>query len=227
VQRQDLNVHLSNFFSLVPEGDAGREALIVLAANSSSFQQLLREWLWEQDLGLDQILQLKTYFTLGYMDLGKLFGLERREVAQQLRSRRLEVLGSYPRIDQGDFSDGPAGLSCFMVEQQLSQWLDCEWEELSSLAPIRKHLEFCPACSHRLQSYRELHRNLLEKRASPSAISEREWIATLLKYKRVRRKKVFKWLAILATLAAILILFVWIIQQQPERMPNIYEYQDF
>lgn len=223
MNRESLNLFFERLFILTDESDSARADIIEIASESEDATQFLQEWLWSVGVGLDQALEIKLAFGFTYAELGELFGLSSREVGQQLRARRLKELGPYPRVDQGDFSVEEGGLSCFMLEQHLSQWLDCEWEDLSLLPKIKAHLRLCPACKGRLQSYRQFHQSLLDRFPSVSPVSETEWNRVLEESRVARRKKLLKWGLILFAMLFVLAIFVWIIRQQPETMPNIYE----
>jgi hypothetical protein len=223
MQRENVNLFFSRLFILVPESPHSRAKIIEIAAESEDVFDFLRDWLWTVGAGMDHILELKLAFGWTYAELGKLFGLSPREIGQQIRSKRLRSLGAYPRVDQGDFSVEQGGLSCFMLEQHLSQWLDCEWEDLGLLPKIKDHLRLCPACKHRLKEYRRIHENLLAQFLPVAPIEAEEWEQVLSVAQRNKRIKILKWAAILAGLVGLLIIFIWIIRQQPETMPNIYE----
>ncbi|TVQ80924.1 MAG: hypothetical protein EA369_01130 [Bradymonadales bacterium] len=227
MDRESLNIYLRPFLALEPGAKDRRQQLIEIAAEEDQLLGVLSEWLWELEGGLEQILELKLWFSLGYADLGRLFGFSEREVGQQMRTARLRHLGPYPPANKGaEEVPNFGGLSCFMVEQQFSQWMDSEWEVLGSLKKMREHLDQCEACYGRLKEYRKLQKQILERLPSVEPVSEEEWQQALrAKAKRFRRQA-FNWFGVIAIIFLILFIFLWIIQSQPEKMPNIYEIPD-
>lgn len=225
MDRESLNLHLNSLLSLSREPEQAREILLEMAYEHDSWEEFIAEWLLSQGCGEEQLLEIKVLLGASYERLARIFGLHYREVAQLLRTQRSQRLGAYPKRGQEAWPsrEGPGGLSCFMVEQYLSPWIDGEWESLGVLASIRDHLNRCPSCYKRLQQYRHLQAELLAERMQFPRVSEEEWVAMHLQRKQKRRRRWgFSLLALIGL--ALLVLFIqWILQKQPERMPNIYE----
>lgn len=219
MELQDLNVYKDTLLSLSGALPGHRELLIRTAYESEDLRELLQEWLWLNDLGLSAAYPLKAWMGLSYRELGDVFGVSGREVGQAVRAHRAP---SYQR-DTGDIF---AELSCFMVEQYLSSWIDVEIPEAKLNLQMQEHLRQCKSCRERLELYRVRDANLLESRRKHPSISEEEWANVLKAWRLDQRRRWIKlgvWIGVLIALLIILALVVW---SKPEKMPNIYEIQE-
>lgn len=204
---------------MAPEGLQSRMALIEEALGGDSLLEILQEWMWVNNIDEAWLLSLKTWFQLSYADLAKLFRLSRREIAQKLRNQRMNLVSV--RRASGD--EDVHGISCFMVEQHLSSWLDGEIEEMRVMSSIFAHLEKCHECRERLEEFRNLQAKVLSLRKSYAPISQEEWIDSVnqLKIERQRSLQKLIFFGILMILA--LSILTWFILSKPEKIPNIYE----
>ncbi|MDB5036539.1 MAG: hypothetical protein JWQ35_67 [Bacteriovoracaceae bacterium] len=215
-----LNTYLDGFLSLASDKEASRLLLIDESLSAESLLDLLRQWVWLQDLDQASCLKLKLWFQLSYSDLSLMFGVSRREVNQWLRNQRVLLLPTYrptPNLAEG--------LSCFMVEQHLSPWLDGELDDLKRARGIHSHLGNCRNCQQRLESYRELQSLILLSRNHEPEIREDEWESSIQKLRSERKKQVSRVFISLAVILAISSLLAWAIFSKPEKMPNVYEIQ--
>jgi len=226
--REQLNLYLDGLLSLsrYPE-DVSRERLVQVCGDSESFEELLGEWIWVNGLSPEISLKLKLWFGLQYQNLADLFGLSIREVDQMLRGLRVRELGSYPELSHlNKDAPGSGRISCFMVEQRLSAWVDTEWEDLTGLKELQAHLEECENCRGRLKSYRQLQMKILGERKEFSAVTEEDWTLLQMQIGRKKIRNRAKWLAYGMIAIIIFIGIVWVIKSRSERAPNIYEIID-
>jgi len=226
--REQLNLYLDGLLSLsrYPD-DISRERLVQVCGDSESFEELLGEWIWVNGLSPEILLNLKLWFGLRYQNLADLFGLSIREVDQMLRGLRVRELGGYPELSHLNKDAPDSGrISCFMVEQRLSAWVDTEWEDLTGLKDLQAHLERCQNCRERLKSYRRLQMKILGERKEFLAISEEEWSQLQQRIGRQKIRNRAKWLASVIIAIIVFIGIVWVINSKSERAPNIYEIID-
>ncbi len=217
VKVDELNLYIDSLMAIAKKPD--RELLIELAEQNDNLKDLLRDWLWEQDRGSDATLELKNLFQLRYEDLGEIFNLSFKEVTQLLRTQRAAALGAY--LKREDSQAG--GISCFLVDQLLSPWVDSEWDNLSGMDKLGEHLRLCPSCRHRLQDYRELNGRILARREPVELMSQEEWAAGLKKLRQRRRKQRLKVSLILILILGLIAGLSALILKQPEKTPNVYE----
>lgn len=225
MRREDVNPYISTLLSLVPSGGQARELLIELGAATDSMPELVADWVHLNELGLVCALRLKTWLGLDYQTLSLILGISPRELARLLRTQRLKEIGPYA-LSAEDEGRKLAGVSCFMVEQQLSSWIDSEWEDRSGLKSLREHLELCEDCGQRLRSYRQLEAKIIEERQHFEPISVEEWDQVLGALSRLRRKRRFQVLAVLFILVSLAALIAWLVTSQPKETPNIYEIEE-
>lgn len=199
--------------------EARRALLIELAFEAQDIRELLVDWLWENDRGSEVALQAHLLFQLDYASLGEIFNLGFKEATQLVRTQRNERLGSM--LTRADTDEG--GISCFLVEQLLSPWIDSEWDNLNEVDKMRLHLDRCPSCRPRLEAYRNLNHEILQSRQIQEPVSESEWSHVLRTVFRDRRRR--RWRTILVVLLTILLFggLVFYLSSGPEEMPNIYE----
>lgn len=225
--REQINLYIEPLLSLVPIGDKGqsdvRYQLIEEGISSDDFVELIRQWMVVHDLDQSAALALKTWFSLSYARLGEILNMSPKEVSQLIRSLRTQQLPTYPPVSKSLDSEAIAGLSCFMVEQSLSAWLDSEIQDTRTVESIHQHLAKCSDCSNRLSVYRDLHRQVLAQRKHWPAVTEREWTDALEKMSQRRRRFIHSsliYVAIALLTGAIVAGFIW---SRPEETPNIYE----
>lgn len=225
MERDDLNLYLDALLSLSDNPEQKRGELVELAQFHSSWPNLVAEWLWTNQKGIEMALFIKIWFAWSYEELGEVFGLGFREVSQLLRSQRVARLGNYPPVFE---ENGPqfGGVSCFMVEQQLSNWLDSEWEETKGLDSIHTHLHECQACRARLEAYRKDYSEILSARKSYPPISVEEWLRAADELARQRKRVRLQWISVIVVCLFFLGIILWMLQSQPEKMPNIYEIKE-
>lgn len=224
MRRSDLNLFLDAYLAFVQSPEKLAEArryLIELAIESEDPMSLLSSWLWGQRKGLDTALYVKLWFGLGYSELGELYGLSSREIGQILRSQRIALLGSYPPLEQE--KKEISGISCFMLEQRMSEWVDSEFEDLSSLSDLREHLDKCPNCEERLSFYRRLQTQILDKRLAQPQITQTEWDQVKSEMKRLALREKIKFFSMTVIGLLILSLAIWIYIRSGDKMPNVYE----
>lgn len=226
MEREELNIYIDGLLSLSEAPDEARSQLIELAFFHDDWPTFLAEWLWLNHKAIDVAWKLKSWFAWSYSELAEVFALDFREFGRTLRSQRLERLGPYPSASQDELPHY-GGLSCFMVEQQLSNWIDSEWEDTTGLHPIHRHLSECTPCKERLYAYRKLQAEVLTERAKFEPITAEEWLKA---YRRVQKKKWQarrQWTVVMLLALAFLAIILWMLQSQPEKMPNIYEIKEF
>lgn len=232
MRREELNMFLDGLLSLSPDQSKdSRKLLIELASVSGSYSELLAEWLSFHDFWKDKILEIKTWMGLSYFQLMTLFNCSHREVGRILSAKRSQQLPPYPAKTLSSTApprqdDEIEGISCFMVEQHLSSWIDGEWETYSEVSKIQKHLDACPACRQRLQDYRSLHQVVLKQRRSYEAVSEREWRATLEELQRLKVRRRFRYILSFSFIILVVVGIFYLVEAQPEKMPNIYEIEN-
>lgn len=220
MDRHSLNLYLDGYLALSDHGDRDRSLLIEEAAKAQNHDELLRDWLWLKGAGLDRLLELKIWFGLNYQAIGEILGMSMKEVGQTLRKQRSQRLPAYP--GSTELSEA-GGLSCFMVEQQMSPWVDGELQDVPTLRSLKEHLQSCTGCSQRLQVYRDLQTEVLKKRFRSDSISADEWGDSIRDYQRRFRSFQLKTVFILLGLFMFFGSIWWILNQKPEKMPNIYE----
>ncbi len=184
---------------------------------------LLQDWLLMQDLNLESILKVQAFFGLTYQQLGQVFNQGPREIAQAIRAQRLLGLSSYPPVEKALDNEEISGLSCFMVEQQLSAWIDSEVQDMRVVQQLHGHFTNCTGCSQRLQEFRDHKHRTLKMRQSFPPVSEWEWNDSLAEMQRVRKRfwrsfAVYSLFAIV--LVGVIVTFLWV---RPADVPNVYE----
>jgi hypothetical protein len=222
--RSTLNLYLDGLMSLSQEREAsGRFLLIEEALMNSSLAELLQDWIVLNGQDLGSALRVKLWFSLSYQEMAVIFVLSAKEMAQQIRNQRILRLPAY----RPETTDIPLGsdISCFMVEQQMSAWVDCELEDGRTMAQLQRHFELCPLCRGRLELYRRLHSEILGERENFPPISIKEWDDAV---EWLRRAKVRRYLHLGTVVTVILVAVVimsWVLGSKPEKMPNVYEIQ--
>jgi hypothetical protein len=193
--------------------------LIELAEEAQDLPELVREWLFELNRGLDASLELKVLFQFHYADLGQIFNLSFKEVTQALRSQRAALLGSYLKREASQ----AGGISCFLVDQLLSPWVDSEWDNLAGMDRLGVHLLSCPSCSERLQLYRDLNSKILQRRGLFPLIRPEEWGRVLRLARQRRRFQAWRAVFIVALILGGVSAALLVLSQRPEKTPNVYE----
>ena len=196
--------------------------LIEEAFEAKNLEELISDWLWTGSYDHQSALELRTWFQLNYQELGSIYELNPREIAQILRNLRAQRLQS-PELIENEAALDATGLSCFMVEQHLSSWIDEEVSDLRSLQNMEQHLAYCEKCHQRLSAYRELHSTILQQRKHFEPVTPEEWEETIEAYFTRRRRFVLRSLLYIGALLAIVGVLSWAIWFQQERMPNVYE----
>ncbi len=214
-----LNLYLDGLLGLTEDPLKARLPLIEEALSAQSFLELLQEWVWVNNLNEKSCLVLKVWFSLSYRELGEIFGLTPREMNQLLRNLRVSALPPYRPAAQED----EAGISCFMVEQHLSPWLDGEIEDLRVMEAISAHTIRCLECASRLNQFRELQASILKQRFRQPPILQEEWVAAVGHLYIERRRQVLKFVFFLVLFLSVLAILAWFILSKPEKIPNIYE----
>lgn len=222
MNREELNQLIDGLLSLAPPGSEKRRELVELATLQPSWIGLVSEWLWLNQRSLEAAIYLKVWLGWPYRRIGEVYGLDFREVSQLIKSQRMERLGSYPPPQEEEVPDY-AGISCFMVDQNLSPWIDSEWEKSYGLAQVYQHVEACKHCLARRELYWKLQSQILEERRSVPPIDVEEWTKIREAFGFRQRKKLIKWMILLFFIFFVLGTILWMIQSQPEKMPNIYE----
>ena len=221
--REAVNTYIDAFLSMVPDSEDSQGLLVEEAKSADSVWELLRDWLLTNNLGFEVALQVKVWFGLNYKDLGFVMGLSSREVLQLVRTQRSQMLPSYPSVERSHQSEKIEGLSCFMVEQYLSPWLDGELLNDEMLAPLKAHLEKCEPCRNRLQEYRNLQSRILAERKHYNPISEDDWLDIKRNLTRRKRLRIIRWSAGVFSVLLVCSFLAWVMWSKPEKMPNIYE----
>lgn len=228
MQREEINIYIDGFLSLVPLSESLtdrelRTQLIEAAQGAENLETLIQDWLLLHDLGLEKTEEVFNFFRLNYRQLTHIFSRGEREVGQLLRSLRILRLPTYPPAQRALETSQHSGLSCFMVEQQLSGWLDGEIQDQRMVSQLQAHLLGCDPCRERRDAYRNLQaQQFLKKRIHP-AISALEWQQTLQDLAKARRRF---WRAVIfygvsaVVVGALIITFFWV---KPDALPNIYE----
>ena len=220
MNRGGLNLYLEGLLSLSSDKSTARLILIREALSAASLVELLQEWVWIQGLDHTSALKLKIWFQLSYRELSEVFNCSIREVVQLLRNQRLQLLPVYrpEKAAQGV-------MSCFMVEQYLSVWMDCEISERKTIEDITDHLKACSSCHDRLIQFRNLQSLILNSRGEASEIDEMEWNEALRYFQSENRKRLWKITVFGMVVLAVSLLLAWAIFAKPEKMPNVYEIQ--
>jgi hypothetical protein len=226
LERDAVNAHIDGFLSLVDDTEKTRFLLVEEARSALSVWELLRDWLWMNNLGLDSALKVKVWFALSYDQMGHVFAMQASEILQTLRSQRSQRLSSYPSLTDSGVSEKVAGISCFMIEQHLSAWIDGEIENTNLLQSLKAHLGKCKACTARLKKYRELQSEILKERHKISPISDKVWVEIRSQVRARNRKRIIKISAVVVTIGIVCGILAWVIWTKPEKMPNIYEIQE-
>lgn len=229
--RETLNTYTDGLVGLALDPDAKnlaevRRVFIEEGAQAENCVELLEEWIWIHNLRESEAHKIKVWLGLNYLELATAFHRTVRDIAQLLRNQRSEALPSYPSHEQAQDNRQIAGLSCFMVEQNLSAWLDQEFLDSKTGENIILHTQACPLCRERLQVYRDQHSQLLANRPNLPPISEEEWDKTQQLLSQERRRRLLQVAAVIFVVLAISIILAWVLWAKPERMPNIYELPD-
>lgn len=222
---QDLNSYWDGLLALgrrFSKAEEARAQLIEEASSSDSLEDLVEQWVLVNDLGQPQLLQLKIWLQMSYSQLAQVFRCGQREIAQWLKAQRSLYLPAYP-VGQPMTAEHADGLSCFMVEQYLSQWIDAEIFDVRTIQSLRQHLSDCSACQERLELYRQLQSKILSSRPSYQAISDQEWRETLNAHRRRERRWLVRLILYVAAIVLLaLVGIVWVVLV-PEKSPNIFE----
>lgn len=225
MNREELNQLIDGLLSLAPESPEKRRELVELATLQPHWVGLVAEWLWLNQRSLETAIYLKVWLGWTYRRIGEVYGLDFRETSQLIKSQRMERLGSYPPPQDEEVPDY-AGISCFMVDQNLSPWIDSEWEKAYGLAQVYQHIEACKHCRFRRELYWKLQSEILEERRLIKPVGEAEWSEIIEALRLRQRKRVIRWLSIVFLIFSLLGIILWMIQSQPEKMPNIYEIEE-
>ena len=146
------------------------------------------------------------------------FRVER--IGQKLRNLRAELVPPLLTLAEGEVIEG---ISCFMVEQYLSSFIDSEIADFQSLKLVRKHLDRCRLCNERLHTYRSLQSQILASRLVFTKVEESEWQGRKNFDAHRRRISLFKALFTFLLLLAFAGFIAWVFWSKPEKMPNVYE----
>jgi len=225
VRVEDLNAYWDGLLALgrgFKSPEEARLQLIEEASSSDSLEGLIQQWVLVNDLGQPQLLQLKIWLQLSYAQLAEIFRCSPREIAQWLKAQRSLLLPAYPSSREQS-SEPIEGLSCFMVEQYLSQWIDSEVVDVRVIQSMKQHLSLCSDCRARLDVYRELQGRILHSRPRSPAPSENEWNQTIRLVHRKEKRlliRIVVYVIVVLALAAAGIL--WLVLA-PEKSPNIFE----
>ena len=223
MQRETLNLYLDALWTLTEDkGTADRHLLIEEAIEAESLLSLLSEWAAIQDLNEASALKMKVWFGLSYTQLSELWDLPYRQIVQMIRSQRAALLPTYPPTHRAQEATQIDGLSCFMVEQNLSSWLDGECD-LQMVENLWAHIHHCADCEHRLTFYRDLQTVILAERSKAKSVSEDEWNDARLRLRRESLQRKVRGVLIAVIVAVICLLLGLVIWTKPEKMPNIYE----
>lgn len=229
VTREELNIYLDAFMSFCPEGrEDARNSLVELIEASDNLEEAIASWLWRCGCGLDAALRTKIWFGLAYRDLGEVFALDFRDLKKLLRAQRAEFLGPYPPLEapeKGASAQTTEFTSCFMVEQNLSAWVDAEWEDFSQVEKIRLHLDECSDCQDRLAKYRQLQTQIAHQRKTVPTVSEQEWDEALARARSLSRRRLLRGFAVLFILMSLVGAGGFFVMKKEEKMPNIYEWK--
>jgi len=230
---ETLNLYLDGLLSLVLEHKAEfqerdlRALLIEESAQALSFSDLVYEWLSLHSLSEEEALKMKIWFALPYKDLAEILSISTREVGQLLRTQRSLLLPN--RVLRDEQQQSPpqiGGLSCFMIEQHLSVWIDGEIQDATTEESLRGHLKQCRECRGRLEEYRTLQEKLLSQRQSFPSIAEEEWSNVLRMAKVRRRQRIAKSSAYFLVVCVLCFLIVWVFWSKAAKTPNIYDIQE-
>lgn len=218
-----MNMVLDALLSLSQKPDSIDQRMQVaeLARQSDSLPELVGRWLWLQNRGQDAILELKLWLGFSYRELQELFGYDYREIQQLIRAERLRYLGNYPALDHPQ-KDNLHGLSCFMVEHKLSEWVDSEWEDSSQLESLHRHLNDCRYCRERLQRYRYLNQEILGLRKCSKKITQQEWQGLNHEVQIKNRKHIMKLGLVLFVVVMSIVALSSLVMMQPEEEPNVF-----
>src|SRR5690606_35630732 len=111
-----------------------------------------------------------------------------------------------------------AGLSCFIVEQYLSPWMDGEIEDGQLRESLKAHLSACSDCHNRLEEYRQLQSRVLAERRSFEPIKEEEWQWGISDLKRRHRKRLVKVSAFLMMVMVVAGTVTWALNARTKKM---------
>lgn len=229
MERHELNLHIESLLSLVPEGHRGdyalRSQLIEEALSSKNWEELLQQWLTVNDMGRETALPLKIWLGFNYSSLGRVFDLSSKDLSQVLRTQRASFMPPYPPPARSQDTEEISGISCFMVEQHLSQWMDTEVVDSRIVVSMKEHFDECEACRERLSLYRELQKKILAKRKHWPSISSQEWQDSLVELTRRRRRFWQKFALYAGVLLIVIVLLLFFLVLKNEDAPNIYEWR--
>lgn len=224
---QKLNAYRDAFLSLssvtadqLPER---RQWLVLAGDDAQNLSELVQSYVWDFGILEDEILSFKTWFALDYRAFGEILGRSPREVGQLLRQVRVAELETYPPVERAFESNQLGGLSCFMVEQHLSAWVDNELQDPSIKEQMEIHLTHCEPCAARLQVYRGLQSKILSARRVFPPLTDEEVSRIRERSKREERRALFKVASVMAIAASLAVVGVWIALSGHEKMPNVYE----
>lgn len=229
VERDETNIYIEGLLSLLDPADwegserEVRTQLIVEAHFSAQLEDLLSQWILLHELRRERVLWLKVWLSLSYAQLGRVYGVSAKEIGQWLRALRVEKLPTYPPISKALETQEVSGISCFMVEQHLSLWLDAEISDMRVITQVRQHLDRCLDCQMRLEAYRHQHEVLLRQRRRAPGFSKLEWDSALLEYRKGRRKFWRRFFVFAVGAIIVAIILGALLLSRPDRMPNIYE----
>lgn len=224
MERNLLNLYLDPLMQISDlELKEARRKLIELAYELENIEDLLPEWMWMNQAGEDLSLRVMLWFGLGYDQLAEIFGYSIKEIRQLIRSQRVAELGRYPAL--GHKSQDFGGISCFMVEQNLSAWMDSEWEDLAGVQAMQAHLKDCNACRDRLMEYRKLQEKIISEKRTHPEIEKTEWDEAVGVLKQRIRTRRAQYAVIGLIFVSIVGLTIWVLESQPDEMPNVYRYE--
>ena len=222
---EDLNAYWDGLLALgrgFKSPEEARLQLIEEASSSDSLEGLIQQWVLVNDLGQPQLLQLKIWLQLSYAQLADVFRCSPREIAQWLKAQRSLLLPAYP-AGRDRPSEATEGLSCFMVEQYLSQWIDSEVLDIRVIQSMKHHLSLCSDCRARLEIYRELQGRILYSRPRSPAPSESEWNQTIRTVQRKEKRLLIRIVVYVIVILALATAGVLWLVLAPEKSPNIFE----
>lgn len=218
-----INCFRNGLLGLAPYGTAQRKLLIEEGAAAANLMELLEEWIWTYNIRESEVLKLKVWLGLSTADLAEVFRRSHRDISQLLRNQRAAYLPTYPAPDRAQETSQVLGLSCFMVEQYLSAWIDQELIEVKVGETLMGHCHACEPCRTRLQMYRDLQETILKERPSYPPIEPNEWSEALAELRQAEKRQIRRIISFLVAVVLLASVLAWVFLSKPEKIPNVYE----
>ncbi len=215
----ELNVYLDGILSLSPDSDDTRWQLAELYDPSFTLVDLLRELHIIYGWSDSTVYAAKVWFSLSYADLAQIYSLDEKSISQIMRSERMRGLPPY----RPQTTTSAGALSCFMVDQLLSPFIDLEIQESSVRGAVQEHLAGCDACSGRLAFIRQLDAVKWKERKAFKPFSYQEWEALQQLVKERDRFERGQWSVLAGLIFMTLGFAIWFLASSPAELPNIYE----